>query len=323
MNKGKIAITIVNCVTALVCCVAVAVAGNSITGKICENQEAVDNIFASGAAGGSAVSSDDVYTDGSGVSVDGTVVADDGAAVIADEGNVTADDGSTGSTDGSAEEQTVASDKVITVTSGLNSTNKAEILKYYQLVMTKNEKDGLGHNQTMTLQKLDGGSGAIGKFISWFEGVAKKALADNSTSHEGLPGVHDQIKTSDWASAKAVNDGKYTTVTIKLVEQTDGPYGKTSEGTVGRSIGVLDGVATAIAEINGLEADFQNGKLLLYYKNPQIVIKVDNKTGSLVKGACSWSYQVHVDIQKLDVSMMGISLTLNGAAGIVDMVSSY
>ena len=139
------------------------------------------------------------------------------------------------------------------------------------------------------------------------------------------PGVSDIPVQSIrfFASAKAVDDGRYTTVTINLVEQTDGAYGKLNEGTVGRTIGVLDGVATALAELNGLQADFENGEIYLRYKNPKVVIKVDNKTGSLVKDACSWGYQVHVDIKKLDVSMMGISLTLNGAIGIVDMVSSY
>ncbi len=320
MEKCKVTATIIKSITAIVCCVAVAVAGNSIVGTICENQNAVAEIIANGGSGNSSSTDDNAYADDSSSPDSSAGVTDDSVTdnavtdVPGADSENTADD-----TVG----EDVATNKEITVTSGLNSTDKAEILKYYQLVMEKNEKDGLGHNQTMTLTKLDGGSGGVGKFISWFEPVAKRALADNSTSHEGLPGVPDQIKASDFASAKAVNDGRYTTVTIKLVEQTDDAYGKTCEGTVGRTIGVLDGVATALAEINGLEADFQNGELYLHYRNPQVVIKVDNKTGALVKGACSWGYQVYVDIKKLDVSMMGISLTLNGAVGIVDMVSSY
>ena len=320
MENNKIAVTVVKCVAALVCSVAVAVTSVSIAGKICENENAVADIVASNTADSSSENENNYYSDtdlNSGYAEN--ITDEDASQEATDEVTDTQADNTS---DGVSEQETPAN-KEISVTSGLNSTDKAEILKYYQLVMTKNEKDGLGHNQSMTLTKLDGGSGGVGKFISWFEPVAKKALANNSMSHEGLPGVHDKIKATDFASAKAVNDGRYTTVTINLVEQTDGAYGKTSEGTVGRTIGVLDGVATAIAEINGLNADFEHGELYLHYKNPKVVIKVDNKTGSLVKGACSWGYQVHVDLKRLDVSMMGISLTLNGAMGIVDMVSSY
>lgn len=316
MGNGKIAVTVIKCVTALVCCAAVAVTSFSIADTICENQNAVADL----SAGNSSAAGNDLVTDDY---LQNDVAQDDSAEAPSGEVTYEIPEDETENPAADVTDTAAPAGKEISVTSGLNSTDKAEILKYYQLVMEKNEKDGLGHNQTMTLTKLDGGSGAIGKFISWFEGVAKKALEKNSTSHEGLPGVHDKIKVSDFASAKAVNDGRYTTVTINLVEQTDNAYGKLNEGTVGRTIGVLDGVAVAIAEINGLEADFENGEMYLNYKNPKVVIKVDNKTGSLVKGACSWGYQVHVDIKKLDVSMMGISLTLKGASGVVDMVSSY
>ncbi|MBQ8782408.1 MAG: hypothetical protein IJZ57_01370 [Clostridia bacterium] len=319
MNKSKIAITVIKCVTALACCVAVAVTSTSIAGKICENQNAVADIMVSGSAGGASAQAGGSYAGET--AVDGNDSFDE----TGDEANSSADVATDSLTSEGENEagETVAADKNITVTSGLNSTNKAEVLQYYKLVMTKNENDGLGHNLKLSLIKLDGGSGGIGGLISMFEPVAKRALADNSTPSEGLPGVHEEITEADIASAKAVNDGRYTTVTINLVEQTDGPYGRVNEGPVGRSIGVLDGVALAIEKIDGLKADFQNGNLALHYKNPKIVIKVDNKTGALVKGTCSWSYQVHVEITELAVEMSVFSLTLKGTSGIVELTSSY
>ena len=332
MKNSKLLITILNGVTAVICCAAVAITGVVITDKIVGIDREIANISADTSVG-DVSSSDDVYTEDSSVSADDNAFTDDS---VATQDNTVAEDNSSANSDSVSSESADSSSsssssapsagtpgKVISPTSGLNSTDKAEVLKYYQMVMTKNEKDGLGHSQKMTLTKLDGGKGGVGGFISMFEPVAKSALADSSTSHEGLPGVHDKIKASDWASVKAVNDGKYTTVKIKLVEQTDDPYGKTSEGTVGRSIGVLDGVASALAKLNGLEADFGNGGLFLHYKNPQITIKVDNKTGSLVKGACSWSYDVHIDIREVAVKMSIFSLTLKDGEGIVNMVSSY
>ncbi len=314
MKKEKIAITVLKCATAIVCCVAVAVASVSIAGNICESREAVAGIEANGSADNGNINDSDSTEN---------VVADvpDNAA-----GDTYDDIGSqenADSTDTIVDSDGEDSDKIISVTSGLNSTDKAEVLKYYQMVMAKNQKDGLGHNLKLTLVKLDGGSGGIGGLISMFEPVAKRALADNSTPNEGLPGVPDKIKVTDIASAKAVNDGRYTTVTMNIVEQTDGPYGRVNEGPVGRTIGVLDGVALAIEKINGLKADFQNGSLALHYKNPKVVIKVDNKTGALVKGACSWGYQVHVEIQELAVEMSVFSLTLKGTSGIVELNSSY
>ncbi len=333
MNKGKISITILNCVTALVCCIAIAVAGTTITDKIATNQKEIAELTGGSVADNSGAA-EDVYsnggdTSGDAVIGDDTVTDDVTAGDVTDEtvagDDTTAGDTSTGdvSTGETNKNDAPSTDKVITATSGLSSTNKAEVLKYYQLVMEKNEKAGKNHMRTMTLEKLDGGSGAVGTFISLFEPIAKAALSKNSSEQNGLPGVHNDIKVSDWKSAKAVNDGTYTTVTIQLVEQRDDPYGKTNVGTVGRSIGVLDGVAAALAQLDGLEADFKNGKLFLNYKNAYVKIKVNNKTGELVKGACEWHYDVHVDIQKLAVKYSFIELTLNGAYGIVNMTSSY
>lgn len=333
MDKSKLSISILNGITAIVCCIAVAVTGTVITNKIVDNQNKVAEISANASADGSGSASEDVYAGDSSVSVDDGSLVDDGTAI--DDGTVV-DDGTSadssvpstdasGSTSGSASTGSAAtsSGKVITATSGLNSTDKAEVLKYYQLVMEKNEKAGKNHNRTMTLTKLDGGEGGVGTFISMFEPIAKAALADNSSEQKELPGKHDIIKASDWKSAKAVNDGTYTTVTINVIEQTDDSYGKSHEGTVGRSIGVLDGVATALAELDGLEADFQNGKLFLHYKNPKITLKVNNKTGELVKGGCSWGYDVYIDIQELAVKFSFVSLTLKNGEGIVNMTATY
>ncbi len=313
MNKSKVAVTIINSVAALVCCVAVAITSVSVTDKICDNEKAIADIALNGSADESS-SAGDYYTDNS-VSDDSSVsdsIVNDAQDTMQIPDGSTADSG-----------EAIVMNKEITVTSGLNSTDKEEILKYYQLVMAKNQKDGLGHDLKLTLIKLDGGDGGIGGLISMFEPVAKRALADNSTPNEGLPGVPEQVKVSDIASAKAVNDGRYTTVTMNVVEQTDGAYGKVNEGPVGRTIGVLDGVALAIEKIKGFKADFQNGSLALHYKNPKVVIKVDNKTGSLVKGACSWSYQVHVEVEELAVEMSVFSLTLHGTSGIVELNSTY
>ena len=331
MNKSKISVAIINCVTAIVCCVAVAVAGSSITKKICDNQKEIATASASAGASADNVDdyySDDGYADASAdvtgdTAADGTVSTDDvsadGSADTATAGDSASDSASSGSSSQSA--GSASTSKVITATSGLQSTDKAEVLKYYQLVAAKNEKKT--YKTTMTLKKLDGGSGAIGSFISMFEPVAKKALDKNSTENEGVPGVPEKIKVTDWKSATAVNDGTYTTLNIQVVPQTDGPNGKVHEGTVGRSISVLDGVQAAVDQLDGFSADFENGKLALNYKNAYIKVKVKNSTGEFVKGTCEWHHEVNVDLDNLDVKVSFIKVTLNGAKGVVDYKVTY
>ena len=330
MNKSKISVAIITSVAALVCCVAVAVAGTTITQKICDNKKEIAT--ASASANVSADDGDNYYSDGdytdasadvSGdVSADGTVSTDDTSA-DASADTATAGDSASGSASSGSSSQSAGSastSKVITATSGLQSSDKAEVLKYYQLVAAKNEKKT--YKTTMTLKKLDGGSGAIGSFISMFEPVAKKALDKNSTENEGVPGVPEKIKVTDWKSATAVNDGTYTTLNIQVVPQTDGPNGKVHEGTVGRSISVLDGVQAAVDQLDGFSADFENGKLALNYKNAYIKVKVKNSTGEFVKGACEWHHEVNVDIDHLDVKMV-FNVKLNGTKGVVDYKVAY
>ncbi|MGN1169167.1 MAG: hypothetical protein ACI4RB_03505 [Acutalibacteraceae bacterium] len=331
MNKSKISVAIINCVTALVCCVAVAVAGSSITKKICDNQKEIAT--ASASAGESADNVDDYYSDGDyadasadvtgDTAADGTVSTDDvsadGSADTATAGDSASDSASSGSSSQSA--GSASTSKVITATSGLQSTDKAEVLKYYQLVAAKNEKKT--YKTTMTLKSLNGGSGFVGSVISAFESIAKKALDKNSTENQGVPGVPEKIKVTDWKSATAVNDGTYTTLNIQVVPQTDGPNGKVHEGTVGRSISVLDGVQAAVDQLDGFSADFENGKLALNYKNAYIKVKIKNSTGEFVKGACEWHHEVNVDIDHLEAKMGAIPLKLQGAKGVVDYKVNY
>lgn len=334
MNKSKISVAIINSVAALVCCVAVAVAGTTITQKICDNKKEIATASASDSAEISADDGEDYYSDGTAadasadvsddVSSDGAVSTDDtsadASADVAASGDSASGSASSGSSSQSAG-SSASTSKVITATSGLQSSDKAEVLKYYQLVAAKNEKKT--YKTTMTLKKLDGGSGAIGSFLSMFEPIAKSALEKNSTESQGVPGEPGMIKVTDWKSATAVNDGTYTTLNIQVVPQTDGPNGKVHEGTVGRSISVLDGVQAAVDQLDGFSADFENGKLALNYKNAYIKVKVKNSTGEFVKGSCEWHHEVNVDIDHLEAKMGAIPLKLQGAKGVVDYKVAY
>ena len=339
-NKSSVKPTVIKSITALLCCAALAFTGNSITGKVCDNKKAIADATGGKPAASASAAADNTVTgtdfaDGTfaddaslaDAAIDDTSSADDTATYdVADDTATAADTGSSSgssSSSGSKTPDKKPAAKEITLTSGLNSNDKAEVLKYYRLIAKKNATYKDGFNTKMVMTKLDGGKGGVGALISAFEPIAKKALEKNSTTSDHFPGDPDKILESDWESATAKNDGTYTTINIKLKTQTDGANGKSKVGTVGRTVDVLDGVQTALDELDGVSADFNNAKFSLVYDQAYATIKVKTATGELVKGGCTWHYRVNVNLDLLTVKVAFISATLNGGKGIIDYTYSY
>lgn len=338
-NKSSVKPTVIKSITALLCCAALAFTGNSITGKVCDNKKAIADATGGKPAASASAAADNTVTgtdfaDGTfaddaslaDAAIDDTSSADDTATydLSSDDTATTTDPGSTtGSNSGSKTPDKKPAAKEITLTSGLTSNNKAEVLEYYRLVAKKNETYKGAYNTKMVMTKLDGGKGGVGALISAFEPIAKKALEKNSTTSDHFPGDPDKILESDWESATAKNDGTYTTINIKLKTQTDGANGKSKVGTVGRTVDVLDGVETALKELNGVSADFENGKFSLVYDQAYATIKVKTATGELVKGGCTWHYRVNVNLDNITVKVAFVSATLNGGKGIIDYTYTY
>ena len=204
---------------------------------------------------------------------------------------------------------------------GLNSTDVAEVLAFYQWAASYNDKSQ--YTKTLRLISIDGGSEKINKRLDIFEPIAKKAVEKNSITGDVLPGKYAAIKVSDWQSASAVSDGEYTTLTIQVAPQTDGAFGKEFDGPVGRSMTVLNGIAVAIDEMPGVSADFENGDVAIEYLHPTIKVKVDNRTGLFVPGTCSWSYRVHPVLYSLDAKVLAFTVHLQNASGYIDYTMSY
>ncbi|MBP9989261.1 MAG: hypothetical protein KBT46_07160 [Ruminococcus sp.] len=321
--------------TAVICTAAICISGSTAIDKAVSNMAelAKNNTSVSDSADvNNDVTTDDNTATDNGATNDNTIaedntVADDNAAA---DNSVSADNSSssgTGSSTGSSNtgKNTPANNKkAISLTSGLSSSDKNEVYQYYKLVANHNKKKPGQYLTKMTLESLNGGSGAVGSLISAIEPIGKKALAKNSTAGDNIPGTLETLKASDWQDAKAVNDGKFTTITINVVPQTDGANGKDNQGTVGRSIGVLDGVQTALDEMGGaVSADFANGKFALKYDHAYIKIKVNNATGDLVKGSCTWHHQVNVIMDELDVKVTLLSATIKGGKAIIDYSVTY
>lgn len=222
--------------------------------------------------------------------------------------------------------------KKISLTSGLTSSNKKEVLQYYKLVAQKNSD--LKIHKSLSLVSLNIGNVTIDgkddpekleKGTNIFTSLAKAALKLSSGKVQ-FPGNPSAIRESDWASAKAVNDGKYTTISVKVVPQTDGANGKEFEGSVGRSMQVLPGFEYALNELKSMTADFENGDVKIEYLNPSIKIKVENSTGKLVKDNCRWYYTTHPVFNELNATMKVVknhSIYIEDSHGYIDYILTY
>ncbi len=242
---------------------------------------------------------------------DATTPSEDASA---DASNETPSENAT-TPDGQVDTETNTSTKAASTDKGLNSTDKAEIIKFYQAAANKSAKTK--KVQKLTLASLNGGSGFVGTIISSFESIAKSALAKNSTQSEGVPGGYSKLVPSDLVSASATSDGKYTTIKMTPKEQTDQPKSQWDKGPVGHAIGVLGDIDNALKEIPAVTIEYEGSgrTLTLTYKKPFVNVKIDNNTGKIVSG--SWGYDVHIKIDNVKVKL-GLSATLKGASGVVN-----
>ncbi len=217
-----------------------------------------------------------------------------------------------------ATEEETSEEETTEAAKGLNSTDAEEIVAYYNAARKATEGHAPAGNQTMTLAALNGGEGVVGRIVSMFEGIAKDALAKNSTSTDYIPAHdHDDVKVSDVQNAKATSDGKYTTITFDVVPQNATASTKGGDGSVGRTIGVLDGIDSALKEISAVEvnqADINNIKLT--YKNAKVTAKIDESTGRIVNG--TWQYRVDINVSSITIKIGILSATLKNVYGAVD-----
>ena len=169
----------------------------------------------------------------------------------------------------------------------------------------------------MKLAALDGGSGLVGNIVSAFEGIAKSALEKNSTATDYIPAHdHGDVKVSDVKNAKATSDGKYTTITFDVVDQSANASTKGSDGSVGRTIGVLDGIDSALKELNGVTVSDGIQNIKLTYKNAKVTAKIDESTGRIVGG--TWQYRVDINVSSITLKIGILSATLKNVYGAVD-----
>ena len=194
--------------------------------------------------------------------------------------------------------------EAVNVYKELNSTNTSRVLQYYKAAAANTRI--IDATQYMSMKRVDytpRNSFQKG-MLSLFTGIASAALAANSTPVNEVPGVPDEIKSSDLISANAVAYGNYTIVTLNVRMQQDDQNTKDAhQGPVGRTVGTVGNLDRVFEAMPSVKVDCSKGSITLKYDDCKVVVKIDNGSGSIVSG--TWSYTVDVDIDNIYASIAG------------------
>lgn len=210
--------------------------------------------------------------------------------------------------------------EAINVHSGLNSTNTSKVLRYYKAAAANTKS--IDATQLMSIKRVDytpRNSFQKG-MLSLFTGIASAALAANSTPVNEVPGVPDEIKSSDLISANAVAYGNYTIVTLNVRTQQDDQNTKDAHrGPVGHTVGTVGNLDRVFDEMPSVKVDTSKGSITLRYDDCKVVVKIDNVSGTIVSG--TWSYTVDIDVDNIYASIAGSdSMLITDTGGAVDYV---
>lgn len=210
--------------------------------------------------------------------------------------------------------------EAINVHSGLNSTNTSKVLRYYKAAAANTKS--IDATQLMSIKRVDytpRNSFQKG-MLSLFTGIASAALAANSTPVNEVPGVPDEIKSSDLISANAVAYGNYTIVTLNVrIQQDDQNTKDAHRGPVGRTVGTVGNLDRVFDEMPSIKVDTSKGSITLRYDDCKVVVKIDNISGTIVSG--TWSYTVDIDVDNIYASIAGSdSMLITDTGGAVDYV---
>lgn len=210
--------------------------------------------------------------------------------------------------------------EAINVHSGLHSTNTSKVLRYYKAAAANTKS--IDATQLMSIKRVDytpRNSFQKG-MLSLFTGIASAALAANSTPVNEVPGVPDEIKSSDLISANAVAYGNYTIVTLNVrIQQDDQNTKDAHRGPVGRTVGTVGNLDRVFDEMPSIKVDTSKGSITLRYDDCKVVVKIDNVSGTIVSG--TWSYTVDIDVDNIYASIAGSdSMLITDTGGAVDYV---
>lgn len=176
---------------------------------------------------------------------------------------------------------------------GLNSTDKAAVIKAYQDAAKNSPK--VKRVQTLALTQVnlgkdDGNSKMLQNIAN---GIINK---NNNIESDGLPGNYGALTANDLQSASAKTTNGVTTLTMVLKDQLDYAQGYPGSakkdawgaGPVGHGIGVLGPVDDILKEFTGKIKD--NKDIQVKYTGAQMTVTV--KDGKITGGKMGYTVKI-------------------------------
>lgn len=316
--------TIIQCVTAVICVIALALSSTTAIGKLAEAK--VKTAEAEAKNPSAVVNTDD--GNGGSTTVDPTT-GDDGSATV---DPTTGDDGST-TADPSTGDTTTGGDTTGTTTGGATGgtaatgssvpSSKADIIKYYNTAMNKVVSSKAGYTKTRhtDLGQLEGAD-AIMKIqvaadaVNSFLGVGDTKYVNKKGEAKYLSQA--ALTEADVKDAKCVPNGDIYTITLTLADgksvandstKTDNSPLKRSGLFVGNDDKSEYDYKSAVNIYVGLKnsEDTDIGAVEETTSKTTITIKVNSKTGNIQSYNASWHWDANLtDVKYLFVKISGI-----------------
>lgn len=319
--------TIIQCVTAALCAISVAVTGSSVVGKMAEAKvkaaEAQAKNPAAVSTDSSSTGSDDSYAPAGDVSTDTSTdtaaPADDGSSASTDTA-APSDDSSTAAPAGDSNTAAPAGDNKAGSTA---PSAKADIIKYYNTAMNKvvSSKAGYTKVRHTDLTKLEGAE-AIMKIqiaadaVNDFLGVGDTKYVNKKGEAKFLSQA--ALTDADVKDAKCVPNGNIYTITLTLADgkSVANDSQKTDNASLKRS-GLFVGAD------DKSEYDYKSAvNIYMGLKNSEdtdikavdettskttITIKVDSTTGNVQELNASWHWEAA--LEKVKYTIISVSGT--------------
>ncbi len=308
--------TIFQCITAIICVVAISLSLSSGLGKVAEAkiEGSKSAATAAGADDALAAEMDDFFGDDMGIGDDSAAAGDASTDATAGDaatdaaGDTATDAAGNTATGGEAAAPGNAAGNAAATSSAPKSA--ADITAYYNDAINKviSSKAGFKKTRKTIMNKLDGGAilkiQLVADMVNQFLGVGETQWDNEKGKQENLSKA--SLTASDVKSATCVDKNGIYTITLALKDGSSqaSASGNSDTSPLGRS-GLYAGKGDKIAfdyknsenfytAINNVE-NTSTGNATEQVKDAKIVITVDSKTGKIATFAASWNWSVKLE----------------------------
>ena len=196
-----------------------------------------------------------------------------------------------------------------------DSETVAQVVAQYNAAVEKGT-DLQGMLQLTYVEGSLKADGSVGAILKQLEPSLRKALANNSSTVDTLPGS-GPLLPEDVLAVSVCEAANGTEIKLLLADQIDGfDADPINGGAVARGFGPLSSVKSALEELG---ATVQSGEdtIVMEYTEPTISVTVDNATGEIVAG--TWHYRTTTRVGEAQLDLFGVSANLKNFEAVFDL----